>query len=176
MSTASDNSTERERRYADFLDRFGGNIRRYCIDHSDSLHEAEDLTQDVLAAVWMMLPKMRSESTPRQQNRWLYRLMQSVFVRHLRRWRKGRHRLVPTPVLDAQTADRSGDDNAELLDELAALLPKRDRTMVSDTMEGYSTTEIAVRHGMTPGAVSTQMNRIKKKLKTIYDKLYGEQH
>lgn len=166
------NGNEREQRYADFLDRFGGNIVNFCNDSSDSLHEAKDLMQDVLAALWIVLPQLRTDSTPRQQNRWLYRVMHTVLWRHLRRWRKGKHRLLPMRVSDDIAAPED-DGQAALLAELSAALPDKDRALVDDTLAGYSTNEIASRHGMTPGSVSTRMNRIKKKLNTIYDKLYG---
>lgn len=162
----------RDQRYAEFLDRFGGHIVNFCNDYSDSYHEAKDLMQEILAALWIALPQLHADSTARQQNRWLYRVMRSVLLHHLRHWRRN---VTLMPATFDNMADDTPDDSAALLEELTLALPENERSLVNDTIAGYTTTEIAERHGTTPGAISTRMYRIKRKLKALYDKLYGKQ-
>ena len=158
---------EKEDRYLQFLDRFGGNIWNFCLSTSDSCADADDLMQEIFAAVWEGLPSV--DTNPRRENRWLRRVMVSVLSRHLQhRIRRIFMNLSDLPDLTA------ADSDTELLDALAEHLPPDDRTLMQSLREGYKVNEIAERMGISVPAVHTRISRLKKKLKTIYDKHYGE--
>ena len=156
---------KREDRYLDFLARFGGNIWDFCVNASESRADAADLMQEVFAAVWIGLPKVAPN--PRRENRWLYRVMLSVLVRHLKR----RLHLV---FMDLSIIpDPSGtDEGGELLDALAAHLADDERVVLQRLREGYKVHEIADMLGISVPAAHTRVFRLKQKLKTIYEKHY----
>lgn len=166
---------EKEQRYASFLDHFGRNITRFCIYYSNNRDDAEDLMQEIFAAIWVGLPTLGVDCTPQQANRWLYKLMFSVWVKHAFHNRRTKH--MPQMLLEKlDCRDRDSENQAELialLEELAAYLPEEeDRTLVEELCQGYKIAEIAQRHALTIGAIRTRISRLKDKLKTIHDKLY----
>lgn len=170
---------EIEQRYATFLEQFRGNITRFCIYYSNNCNDAEDLMQEIFAAIWVNLPKLQADCTPRQANRWLYKLMFYVWFKHLRNSRQPKH--MPQALLEKlEYSDHDSESRAELaalLEELAAYLTEEDdRILVEELRQGYTAAEIAQRYSYTIGATRTRISRLKDKLKTIYDKLYGTQH
>lgn len=170
---------ETEQRYASFLVHFRGNITRFCIYYSNNRDDAEDLMQEIFAAIWVGLPTLWVDCTPQQANRWLYKLMYSVWFKHLHHSKKHKH--MPQALLERlEYSDTDSDSRAELaalLEELAAYLTEEDdRILVEELRQGYTAAEIAQRHSYTIGATCTRISRLRDKLKTIYDKLYGTQH
>ncbi len=163
---------ERERQYVQFITHFEGNIVKFCTDASDDSYDAQELMQEIFAALWEALPMLRPTSTRQQQNRWLYRVMQTTLIRHLRH---RQHRYLTTTAMANTGDDTSQDLLAELLDDLCAELPSGERTIVNDTLKGYSISEMAKRHNTTTAGIKSRMTRIKKKLRKIYDRKYGKQ-
>ena len=158
---------KREDRYLDFLARFGGNIWDFCVNASESRDDAADLMQEVFAAVWIGLPKVAPN--PRRENRWLYRVMLSVLVRHLK------HRLHHVVMNISHTVDSDTELlDTELLDALAEHLDDHERTLMQRLREGYKVHEIAGMLGISASATHMRVSRLKQKLKTIYEKYYGE--
>lgn len=158
-----------EQRYLDFLDRYEGNIRRFCIDVSENPADAREIMQEVFAAVWVGLSGLKGDCHARQANRWLYRVMVSVLVRHLRQ--RPLYVAMPPAALPDIADDEVDDD---LLAELAAHLNKEDCAIVDELRRGYGASEIAEMHRLSVSAVYTRLHRIKDKLKTIYAKHYGK--
>ena len=163
--SAGDHIEEQEERYLDFLDRFGGNIWNFSVHTSESHADAEDIMQEIFAAVWQGLPSV--PPNPRRENRWLYRVMLSVLTRHLQR----RLHLVFMDL--SNIPDPSGsDEGGELLDALAAHLADDDRVVLQRLREGYKVHEIADMLGISVPAAHTRVFRLKQKLKKIYEKHY----
>lgn len=158
-----------EQRYLEFLQKFGGNIRRFATDVSENHADAMEIMQDIFAALWVELPQLNAPYATRQANRWLYRVMSSVLARHLRK--RPRHIAMPLGNLPDIPDDML---DGSLLDELIPYLNLEDRAIVQEIRDGYSTSEIAERHHLSTGTVYTRLHRIKNKLKSIYAKLYGK--
>ena len=162
------NADDIEQRYDDILNRFELNIRRFCIYYSNGREDAGDLMQDIFVAIWTGLPGLRPDCSPRQVNRWLYRVMFSVLGKH----RRNSHRpeYMTEEQLEAQLSSTFGDgenDLGELVDELAAHLQDEDRALVQELRIGYPETEIARRHSISIEALYTRINRLAYKLKTV---------
>ena len=157
-------------KYADFLEHFGDNIERFCYVYSSSHNDAVDLMQEIFLAVWVGLPKLAPDTTHRQANRWLYKLMTSVLLKQLRH--RNELRLMPTELLPDPPPE---EDFSELVEELTADLPESDKALVDDLLYGYKIPEIAERHRLSIGATNTRLSRIKDKLRNIYNEHYGKQ-
>ena len=136
------------RRYEALLHDFGPYIEHYCFSRSHSADEAADLVQAVLDKVWSSIPTLRPDSTPRQVNRWLKKVMQSVAGSWFRR------RRLPTVPLEeaAQIPDRPPYD-AELLDDLLSHLSDEERALLQERFDGYSSKEIGQKFGISANAV-----------------------
>lgn len=166
----SDIGTLRHERYMALLGTFNRHIEHYCIVHSNSRAEADDLMQDVFVAVWENIDGLRADSTPPQVNRWLYKVMRTVFIRHLR------HR--PAPGMTTELSDAEGiraeehDSTEELVEDLVAQLPVDDQQILRLRFSGYSNIEIAQRLGVRENTLNKRMSRIIQKVKDIYTRLY----
>jgi len=159
-----------ERLYAEFLTEFGGNIKSFCIRYSENVDDADDLMQEIFAALWTAMPGLRTAAPGRVKNRWLYRLMISVLIKHLR------HRpdliTMPTELLPEPCAEEDASDS--LLSDLAAWLSDDERELVAELRYGTTVAELAVKYGSSIGSVNARLSRIRRKLKEIYDKQYGK--
>lgn len=158
-------------RYLELLHNHARQIRRYCIAHSDSVFEAQELAQEVMANLWRRLPTLDSGSAPRQVNRWLQRVMHTTFLDYLRR-HPLRPRTVPLDAADGLADGKDYDD--ELLDALLAHLDDGERETISCYLAGYRAAEIAERHGLSAAAVRQRIHRIILKMKTIYREYYEQ--
>lgn len=160
----------RHERYITLHRTFSRHIENYCIRHSNSREEAEDLMQEVFIAVWENIDGLHPDSSPRQMNRWLQKVMRTVFVRHIRH----QHIRADAPLAEAERlADTaSGPPGDALLQELVEHLPPDDRQLLQERFDGYSNIEIAQHHGLKPNTLNKRMSRIVEKLKEIYTQLY----
>ena len=160
MHTVGDD-IERTKRYLALLQTFKGHIFNYCYSHSNDEADAEDLMQEIFTAVWQGIPGLRSDSSPRQQNRWLQHVMRTAFFRHLRQ------RLPFATVPLTPDNDRADDSNTEheLLDELLGHLTDDERHLVQQRLQGYSYAEIAEQEQLNENAVKQRFHRIINKLK-----------
>lgn len=160
----------RHERYMTLHRTFCRHIENYCIRHSNSREEAEDLMQEVFIAVWENIDGLHPGSSPRQMNRWLQKVMRTVFVRHIRH----QHIRADAPLTEAERlADTaSGPPGNTLLQELVEHLPPDDRQLLQERFDGYSNIEIAQHHGLKPNTLNKRMSRIVEKLKEIYTQLY----
>lgn len=159
---------ETYQRYLDLLHDYGGNIRHYCIVHSDTLYEAQELAQEVMATLWRRMGTLADDSTPRQVNRWLHRVMRSTFLDHLRRHPRPR----TVPLAAAEGYDDGQDYDAELLDALLQHLDADEHRLMDQYLAGYKAAEIAREHKISADAVRQRVHRIILKLRTIYKKNY----
>ena len=161
----SEFETDKRIRYLAMLRIFQKHIANFCSVHSDSLAEAEDLMQEIFAALWERIDQLRPDSTVKQQYRWLHRLMVTTVIRHLRHHPFYR----PLPLSAARQLPAEEDSSTELLDDLLASLPPPDRQVIDARLQGYSYAEIAESLHSSPEAVKQRMYRIIKNLKKKYN-------
>ena len=160
MHTTGDD-IERTTRYLALLQTFKSHIFNYCYSHSDDEADAEDLMQEILAMVWQCLPGLQSDSSPRQQNRWLQHVMRTAFIRHLRQ----RPPFVTVPLSHAAHRTADSGNERELLDDLLGHLTDDERHLVQQRLQGYTNAEIAEQEQLNVNTVKQRFRRIIIKLK-----------
>ena len=155
----------KNQRYLTLLRRFKAHIVNYCRIHTPTLDRAQDLEQAVCLLLWENIDDLRSDD-PRQQNRWLKRVMQTALKRQ--------KRLMPhiKQVPPDRMADLTDDPDpagtlARKLDlrTLLNLLPPLERRIMNLHLLGFSNREIADRCNLKDG------NHVKQRLARIYAKL-----
>lgn len=156
-------------RYLKLLNDHEKQIQNYCVSHSDSRFEACTLMQEVLENVWHGFDTLDADSTARQVNRWLQRVMYTTFVSHLRHWHRSE---VMVPLEEAESLAAGDDDNVELIQALLMHLSPDERQIVEQHLQGYTHAEIAERNQLTRMAVAQRIHRIIQKLKKLYQKYY----
>lgn len=154
------------RAFSALLDRRYDSVFRLAFRLTGSQHEAEDLTQDVCAA----LPaKLRSFAGQSQLSTWLYRVV--VNAAHDRRRRAASR---------ARAADGWGDwevnrraENAETAAEIDWLtatmraLPDDLRDTLALVLDDVTQREAALVLGVTEGTVSWRVSEAKKRLRAL---------
>jgi RNA polymerase sigma-70 factor (ECF subfamily) len=146
-------------------------IRRIAAAHELNPSAREDLTQDILYAVWRALPKFRGEGTLRG---FVARIATNRAITHIDRAVGG-----PSSVelkADLATADFNPEERAIASDRAARLataiqaLPIGLREPAVLALEGLTAREVAGVLGITPNAVTIRMTRARAELR----KLIGE--
>jgi len=136
--------------------------------------------QEVLINIWKSLDRFRGESAI---GTWIYRIAVNTALSHIG---KISRRLDTSLYVDFQKFNLISDDDhaQELLRKEAQieklqselnLLSIIDKTLISLTLEGLSTKEIAEVIGITEPNVRVKIHRIKAELKTkITENSYGD--
>lgn len=156
--------------FAALLARQYDRLFAFAFRLTGSRHEAEDLTQDICAALPAKLAGFRGEA---RFSTWLYRV--AVNAAHDRRRRAATH---------AKAADGWGDweisrqsairEEAEALDwlgEAMRALPEALRDTVALVLgEDLSQAEAAQVLGLAPGTVAWRMSEVKRHLRDMHER------
>ena len=158
-----------DRAFAGLLDRQYDRLFRLCFRLTGSRHEAEDLTQDICAALPAKLQSYRRQS---KVTTWLYRV--AVNAAHDRRRRQASHGRAAEGWGDweknrqaamAQDADRSdwllwamGTLPPDLRDTLALVLDDMTHAQAGDIL------------GVSEGTISWRLSEARKYLKSLKKK------
>jgi len=158
----SDGNNEKMIRYLWIVRVYGKHIANFCFSHSNNATDAQDLSQEILALVWEKLDGLKAgPDQPARVYRWLYKVMFTAFVRHLRH----QPRITTVPLSDADDMADTPDVDPEELDDLLARLGERDRRLLQMRLDGYTNAEIAKLTQRTENSVAQQFYRIINKLK-----------
>ena len=127
--------------------------------------DAEDLTQEVFAAVYRGLGTVRDGTA---LPAWICTVARNLATDHLRRIKRAPRR---APLEEASATTPAGDGEKELSERVMARireLPDAYReTLVLRLVEGLTGPEIAVRTGMTPGSVRVNLTRGMARLRPL---------
>lgn len=132
----------------------------------------EDLRQDVLLQLWRAYPRFRAESTART---WIYRVcLNTILAQKRNESRRPKYVAMDEDQALASAILPFSDDHLQQLHYLIRQLSDLDNAITLLHLEGYAHREIAEILALTPTNVSTRFNRIKIKLKRIYERIaYG---
>jgi RNA polymerase sigma-70 factor (ECF subfamily) len=154
-------------RYARAAAAFGPALARLARAYEADPDQRQDLLQDIHLALWRSFATFDDRCSERT---WLYRVAHNVATSHmLGRRRRGAAKLLTLDELashddplqpnpEAQVADRNAA--ARLMALVQALAPT-DRQVVLLYLEGLEASAIGEICGRSPGAVATQLHRLK---------------
>ena len=161
----------RNLRYAELLRKYKGNIVGFCVRRCGSGAEADDLMQEVFAALWEGMGSLRYECPPRVENRWLYSVMRTAWSRHCRL----RNQIAMLPLDAISDPPAPPVESAELVEELLAALDADTSHLMRRHLAGYSNAELAAELGVKAASVKKRITRAKQKMRKRYSKIYGKQ-
>ncbi|TWI29262.1 RNA polymerase sigma-70 factor (ECF subfamily) [Paracoccus sulfuroxidans] len=153
--------------YADLVERHYDRIFALCWRLTGQQSEAEDLTQDIFAALPAKLRGWRNDA---RLTTWLYRV--AVNAAHDRRRRAATHAKAALGWGDWEKA-RQADIAAEaegqdwLQGAMASLSEELRDTVALILGEGLSQAEAAEVLGLSEGTVAWRMSEVKKKLRAV---------
>ncbi|MCF8335149.1 MAG: sigma-70 family RNA polymerase sigma factor [Bacteroidales bacterium] len=146
-------------------------IRKVAAIYYKNRADREDAFQEILVSLWQAYPTFRGES---KFSTWLYRVALNTVIS---RFRKASNK-VRKNQSDIQITDELlGSSKEDLSEEIECLyraieqLSDIEKAIIMLYMEEKTYEDIAEIMGMTQTNVGVKINRIKKKLKKIYNKV-----
>ena len=152
--------------FASLLERHYDRLFRLCFRLTGARAEAEDLTQDICAALPAKLRAFRGES---KITTWLWRV--AVNASHDRRRRRATYARASEGWGDweiaRQDAIAEGRDRADWLMEALARLPEDLRDTLALVLDEVSHAEAGAILGVSEGTVSWRVSEAKKRLRAM---------
>ncbi|MFL0356628.1 RNA polymerase sigma factor [Erythrobacter sp. GH1-10] len=133
--------------------------------------KARDLEQEMHCAIWSSLARFEGESALKT---WVYRVAHNIAADHVAKALRGPRRI---PLEEIETLPSAGNPESETAEahalaqvaELIRQLPPLDAQVIVLWLEGESGAEISEITGLSPGAVSVRVHRIKTLLASHFE-------
>jgi len=155
----TDRATD-EAAFARLLESHGAALRRISRAYARTAADQEDLHQEICLQLWRSLPSFQGKSAI---GTWLYRVALNTALSWQRtsRRRKQHDEALAHEPSPSSTGETPRDEKSILEEFLSALAPV-DRIVLVLYMEALTIEEIADVAGVSPGAVSVRLHRIRK--------------
>lgn len=158
--------------FASLLGRHYDRVFRLAFRLTGARAEAEDLTQDICAALPAKIAAFRGEA---RFTTWLYRVV--VNASNDRRRRRATHAKAAAGWGEVELARRAeAEETAEALDWLTAAmraLPEELRDTVALVLDEVTHAEAAEVLGISEGTVSWRMSEARKRLRAMKEAIHG---
>ena len=162
-------------RYDHLLRHNSRSINLFCYLEARNPEDGRDLRQEVLTALWEGLENLKSDAGSWQEAAWVRRVMIRIGIDRDRHRKSQRHVGYTLPLEQVSELCQEEDARTEVVKEMLAYLDPRERQLVEENLAGYSAAELARMHGVSADGIRQRMYRIRKKMRTIYNKLYGRE-
>lgn len=140
-------------------------IRKVCRLYTFNREDREDLEQEVMLQLWRSWDSFRDEAS---RSTWVYRVAMNTAVSFVRKDTRMKRSAGPLP--DGETDDgRRLQEEKEELYEMLRRLSDADRMLAMFYLDELSYEEIAGITGWTVNNVGVRMNRMRARLKKIFE-------
>jgi RNA polymerase sigma-70 factor (ECF subfamily) len=163
-AAVSERPSEIEGQVINLFDQFRDPLLRYVLSFGLSVHDAEEVTQDVFLALFRHLQRGKSRHNLRG---WIFRVAHNLALKQ----RAANKRLPDTLDADVTTAhaqpdatpnpeeQMTADQTLQRLRTVLRALPEQDRCCLSLRAEGLRYREIAAALGISLGSVALSLTR-----------------
>jgi len=156
--------SEIEREVMEFYERFRDPLLRYALSLGISVHDAEDVIQEVFLSLFRHLRLSRSRSNLRG---WLFRVTHNLVLKQVYGTQRLRSKTRSDGTIAKEQQDPSPDPEEELslaqrrhrLLAVVHALPQADQCCLALRAEGLRYRDIAAVLGVSLGAVSISLTR-----------------
>lgn len=147
-----------------------GILNSICNVYFKTIEEQKDARQEIILQLWKSYPNFRGDAKP---STWIYKVGLNTVLNLVRKKQKEPY---PHDIdeLNKLTIPPLLDDDIQQLKQLISLLNQADKALVILYLEGYKHEEIGRTLAISATNVSTRLNRIKEKLRTLYKKYNHE--
>ena len=158
-----------EEEFVEILANHQGIIHKICHLYSKSEEERKDLFQEIVYQLWRSAPSFDPGKNI-QFTTWMYRVALNTAITHLRNTHKTPETEDLTFRLENSITEEAGkEDDYIALYRAIKQLNKIDRSIILLFLDSKSYQEIAHIMGITESNVGVKLNRIKKKLKKLFN-------
>jgi len=151
--------------FEEFIKGNMGRIRRIALRYANE-GEIEDLTQEIIIALWKAHQKFRGDSKPET---WLYRIAFNTAMTSLRK--SIRHRELESQLNSLQTIndiDTTGYSEDEILSSFLDSLNEIEASILMMYLDGLSASDMEKVLGIKANAIGVRINRLKQKYIETY--------
>ena len=162
-----------EKEFLEFIEQNQGVLHKICAVYAVSTEDKNDLIQEMLFQLWKAYPTYDINRQVKFST-WLYRVALNTALNFKRKTAINFAVIEATEldIPDKETATEK-EENKRLLYHCIQQLPEIDRALILLHLEGHSYAEISLVTGFTESNIGVKLNRIKKKLQTLF-KLTGK--
>ncbi|MEM1068540.1 MAG: RNA polymerase sigma factor [Planctomycetota bacterium] len=146
-----------------WLQRHRGLLISVARAFAQSLHDQDDLFQEIVFQVWNSVEGYRSEIA---ESTWIYRVAFYTAINWSRKEKTRKNRINAVAVQHAPELHESSarDPRVEWLYERISELDSVDRSLTLLLLEGFSYREMSETLGISESNVGVRINRVKKRL------------
>ena len=157
----------RQKRYKEFMKRHDGFILHICAWRArGDFFLSDEYYQESCLYLWKHLDQLHPGASTLEERAWLYFRLRSAIRRSYKRHTRGETLVDLTDMENIPDTDIPSDEILALHQSIA-LLPEKDRHIITLYCQGYSLKEIGLELGISANAVSTRISRIAKKIKQM---------
>jgi RNA polymerase sigma-70 factor, ECF subfamily len=161
--------------FGQLFDLYADRIYRHIYYRTSNMEDARDLTQEVFAKAWQVLPKYKSTRTPFLG--WLFTISHNRVIDYYRT-KKDHAFLNPEITLEDQTGSPEKLAEAEFTQQelrkaILRLPEDQQQVILMSFIEGFEYSEIARALNKTEGNIRVILHRGLKKMRTILEREEG---
>jgi RNA polymerase sigma-70 factor (ECF subfamily) len=153
----------KEHAFVEMITENQGILHKICNAYA-SPAERQDLFQEILTNLWLSIDSFRKES---KLSTWMYKVALFTAMNYQR---KEKLRSFDS-LRETDAADKTSSEAAETIQTAIQMLRPEERALLILHMEDYSYEEIGDIIGISVSNVGARLTRIRKKLKTIIEKI-----
>lgn len=139
-------------------------IKKLCFGYTNSIDEAEDLTQETFLSAWKHWSKFNGQSS---RTTWIYRIAINKCLTHIK-LNETRFKY-SYELREELSSNEEDDDKIGLLYKAIHKLEKIDRLIATMFLEELSYREISDVLGIKENSIAVRIHRIKIKLTDIFN-------
>jgi len=155
----------------EFLELISNNqsiVHKVCGIYTDNEEDHKDLFQEIIEQVWISLPRFKGNA---KITTWMYKVALHTAIALFRKKKRYENRLKNFSQKIENDSGSFEESEFLMLDHSIGQLSKADKGIILLYLENFSYIQIGEIIGITENNVGVKLNRIKKKLKEIYNRL-----
>ncbi|HEX4333345.1 MAG TPA: RNA polymerase sigma factor [Usitatibacter sp.] len=164
--------TPDEKRFLELLAAHRAVLHKVAFGYCRDAEDRRDLVQEMAIELWRSFPRFDARV---KFTTWAYRVAMNVAISHFRGERRRIRDTIPfDDALDLGADDPLFDaasDNMRVLRGLIDGLDELNRSLILLYLDGHTSEEIAAIIGISPGNVTTRINRVKNELQEGFARL-----
>ena len=159
--------SSRHQEFAELVDQHRSMLYKICNLYASTLHDRQDLFQEIIIQLWKSFPTFRNEA---KFSTWLYRIALNTALAGLRKKKNVISHVepshLPTGLQDLQYSNEA-EERIQQLHEAIKLLSEVEKAIVMLYLEDRSYEEMEDILGINQNNLRVKMNRIKEKLRKL---------
>jgi RNA polymerase sigma-70 factor (ECF subfamily) len=161
-----------QRYFAELARRYEQKIRKKCRTYVRQEEASDDLTQEVLIKIFLRIKGFRNEA---RFSTWLFTIIHSTCIDHLRRNRKNVHSVITEKLADELGEMVDADEvvgemlSIQILEELLEqITPEEKMILLLKYKEKHSLRDIQQTLHLSESAIKMRLKRAREKVNRLY--------